>query len=189
MAWMKAGAGTWWCVSAALSCWTAGCIKLQCQLQALCKWVDIGRHSLGPASGTLAAVSRTWTLTMTCLPIHPAFQPGRLAAFTSFWCPPLLERPWHSYYFICYRGRQPQLVAALMLFSHFAEASPQALTYFGTLDQAEEQYKFAFRLYDVDGDGFVGGTDLYNTLSALSGRSHSDAQWSKQQDRLRRIFH
>ncbi|KAL6756113.1 hypothetical protein V8C86DRAFT_2655463 [Haematococcus lacustris] len=52
----------------------------------------------------------------------------------------------------------------------------QALTYFGTLDQAEEQYKFAFRLYDVDGDGFVGGTDLYNTLSALSGRSHSDAQ-------------
>ncbi|GFH07875.1 uncharacterized protein HaLaN_27919 [Haematococcus lacustris] len=63
-----------------------------------------------------------------------------------------------------------------MLFSHFAGASPQALTYFGTLDQAEEQYKFAFRLYDVDGDGFVGGTDLYNTLSALSGRSHSDAQ-------------
>ncbi|KAJ9532496.1 hypothetical protein QJQ45_010490 [Haematococcus lacustris] len=59
-------------------------------------------------------------------------------------------------------------------------AGPDALVSIEQLQSIVElganPFVVAFRLYDVDGDGFVGGTDLYNTLSALSGRSHSDAQ-------------
>ncbi|KAF5843390.1 hypothetical protein DUNSADRAFT_16889 [Dunaliella salina] len=51
----------------------------------------------------------------------------------------------------------------------------KAMDYFGELANPEEQYKFAFKIYDMDGDGFIGAQELYQTLSTLVGRTIPDA--------------
>lgn len=51
-----------------------------------------------------------------------------------------------------------------------------AVTYFGSLTNEEEHYRFAFAIYDLDGDGFISTAELYQTLQMLMGGTYTDAQ-------------
>lgn len=52
----------------------------------------------------------------------------------------------------------------------------QALEYFGQLDSQEEQYKFAFRIYDRDKDGRISSEELFNVLQKLLGSTYPETQ-------------
>ncbi|GFR52184.1 hypothetical protein Agub_g14721 [Astrephomene gubernaculifera] len=56
------------------------------------------------------------------------------------------------------------------------EEFTQALEYFGKLEDEEEQYKFAFRLYDTDKDGLISSDELFDVLHMLLGNTYPDAQ-------------
>ncbi|KAG2498234.1 hypothetical protein HYH03_003984 [Edaphochlamys debaryana] len=51
-----------------------------------------------------------------------------------------------------------------------------ALEYFVQLDSEEEQYKFAFRIYDKDRDGFISSEELFAVLQTLLGSTYPDSQ-------------
>lgn len=48
----------------------------------------------------------------------------------------------------------------------FFSGGGQALSIFATTSQktSEEKFKFTFKLYDVDGDGFISNADLFHIL-------------------------
>jgi Ca2+-binding EF-hand superfamily protein len=53
----------------------------------------------------------------------------------------------------------------------------QALSIFATAaDNLEDKYRFTFRLYDVNGDGFISNGDLYQILKAMVGNNLSEVQ-------------
>ncbi|KXZ47762.1 hypothetical protein GPECTOR_33g644 [Gonium pectorale] len=56
------------------------------------------------------------------------------------------------------------------------EEFTRALEYFGQLDAEDEQYRFAFRVYDSDKDGLISSEELFAVLQALLGSTYPDAQ-------------
>ena len=61
----------------------------------------------------------------------------------------------------------------------------QALTIFARAsDKGEEdKFKFTFKLYDVDGDGFISNSDLFQILKAMVGANLNDQQLQQLVDR------
>eukprot|EP00457_Paulinella_chromatophora_P020612 gb/GEZN01022700.1/.p1 GENE.gb/GEZN01022700.1/~~gb/GEZN01022700.1/.p1 ORF type:complete len:176 (+),score=45.33 gb/GEZN01022700.1/:29-556(+) len=60
----------------------------------------------------------------------------------------------------------------------------KALSVFATMEaKLEEKFKFTFRIYDVDGDGFISNADLYKVLKAMVGSNLSDTQLQQLVDR------
>jgi serine/threonine-protein phosphatase 2B regulatory subunit len=49
--------------------------------------------------------------------------------------------------------------------------------------EKEEKTKFAFQVYDVNGDGFLSNSDLFHTLKLLTGDNLSDVQIQQVVDR------
>lgn len=47
----------------------------------------------------------------------------------------------------------------------------------------EQKYKFTFRVYDVDNDGFISNADLYHVLKAMVGSNLNDVQLQQLVDR------
>lgn len=52
----------------------------------------------------------------------------------------------------------------------------RAVESFGRLYSSEDKCMFAFRMYDLDGDGYVSSDELAHTLKTLMGRALSDSQ-------------
>lgn len=49
--------------------------------------------------------------------------------------------------------------------------------------KVEEKMLFTFKIYDVDGDGFISNADLYKVLKAMVGNNLSDTQLQQLVDR------
>jgi len=47
----------------------------------------------------------------------------------------------------------------------------------------EQKYRFTFRVYDVDNDGFISNADLYHVLKAMVGSNLNDVQLQQLVDR------
>jgi len=58
-----------------------------------------------------------------------------------------------------------------------------ALSVFATADGKEKKYKFTFKMYDVDGDGFISNADLFHVLKAMVGNNLNDIQLQQLVDR------
>lgn len=59
-----------------------------------------------------------------------------------------------------------------------------SLSVFATHDAAkEEKFKFTFRVYDVDNDGFISNADLFHVLKAMVGSNLNDVQLQQLVDR------
>lgn len=56
------------------------------------------------------------------------------------------------------------------------EEFTRALEALGQLDVEEEQYKFAFRIYDQDKDGLISSEELFNVLQTLLGNAYPESQ-------------
>ncbi len=57
-----------------------------------------------------------------------------------------------------------------------AQEFGEAMEHFGKLTSVEEQFRFAFNIYDTDGDGVISGAELQATLGMLMGRAYTPAQ-------------
>mmetsp|Transcript_18845 Transcript_18845/g.32186 ORF Transcript_18845/g.32186 Transcript_18845/m.32186 type:complete len:210 (+) Transcript_18845:73-702(+) len=79
-------------------------------------------------------------------------------------------------------GGNPFLVPILRLFDSNKDDEltssefSKALEYFGSLHDEEEQYKFAFRLYDTNNDGLISGPELFAMLSMLMSHAYQATQ-------------
>jgi len=63
----------------------------------------------------------------------------------------------------------------------------KALTIFSAVQHDEdERTRFVFRLYDVDGDGMIGNSDLYSVLKTMVGSNLSEVQLQQLVDRTLR---
>lgn len=64
----------------------------------------------------------------------------------------------------------------------------QALSMFAKSSQKaeEEKYRFTFNLYDVDGDGYISNSDLFQILKAMVGNNLNDVQLQQLVDRTMR---
>mmetsp|Transcript_170 Transcript_170/g.367 ORF Transcript_170/g.367 Transcript_170/m.367 type:complete len:180 (-) Transcript_170:88-627(-) len=58
-----------------------------------------------------------------------------------------------------------------------------ALGIFSIQTAKEEKMKFCFRVYDVDGDGFVSNADLFHVLKAMVGNNLNEVQLQQLVDR------
>ena len=60
-----------------------------------------------------------------------------------------------------------------------------ALSVFTTTEKETKDSKFSFvyKLYDVDGDGFISNADLYHVLKAMVGNNLNDVQLQQLVDR------
>jgi serine/threonine-protein phosphatase 2B regulatory subunit len=60
----------------------------------------------------------------------------------------------------------------------------QALSIFGSANKnMDDKYKFTFKMYDVDNDGFISNGDLYHILKAMVGNNLNDVQLQQLVDR------
>jgi len=60
----------------------------------------------------------------------------------------------------------------------------KALSVFTTSgDVKESKFLFVYKLYDVDGDGFISNSDLYHVLKAMVGNNLNDVQLQQLVDR------
>jgi len=52
----------------------------------------------------------------------------------------------------------------------------KALSIFSDKGNKEEKLKFAFRVYDIDGDGFISNGELFQVLKMMVGSNLTDVQ-------------
>ena len=52
----------------------------------------------------------------------------------------------------------------------------ETISIFNDRVSAEEKFKYFFRIYDMDGDGFVGDSELYVIFRMLVGASYNEFQ-------------
>jgi len=52
----------------------------------------------------------------------------------------------------------------------------QALSIFSSKGQKEDKLKFAFRVYDIDNDGFISNSELFTVLKMMVGDNLNDQQ-------------
>jgi len=58
-----------------------------------------------------------------------------------------------------------------------------ALAVFASTDTKEEKYRFTFKMYDVNGDGYISNGDLFHVLKAMVGNNLTDRQLQELVDR------
>jgi serine/threonine-protein phosphatase 2B regulatory subunit len=58
-----------------------------------------------------------------------------------------------------------------------------ALSVFATTTGKEKKFKFTFKMYDVDNDGFISNADLFHVLKAMVGNNLNDVQLQQLVDR------
>jgi len=58
-----------------------------------------------------------------------------------------------------------------------------SLSVFAMSDAKEQKYKFTFKVYDVDNDGFISNADLFHVLKAMVGSNLNDVQLQQLVDR------
>jgi len=58
-----------------------------------------------------------------------------------------------------------------------------ALTVFTSATSKEQKFKFTFKVYDVDNDGFISNCDLFYVLKAMVGNNLNDVQLQQLVDR------
>jgi len=58
-----------------------------------------------------------------------------------------------------------------------------ALSVFATAEGKEDKYKFTFKMYDVDSDGWISNADLFHVLKAMVGNNLNDVQLQQLVDR------
>lgn len=51
------------------------------------------------------------------------------------------------------------------------------------LGNLEEKHKIAFKIYDINGDGYISNADLFNSLKMLVGENLNDVQVQQLADR------
>ena len=76
----------------------------------------------------------------------------------------------------------PVLQRLLQIFNKFDNEETQFAQFVATLailsdkGSQESKLKFAFQIYDIDGDGFITNGELFNVLKMIIGNSFSDDQ-------------
>eukprot|EP00823_Brevimastigomonas_motovehiculus_P002540 TRINITY_DN1547_c0_g3_i1.p1 TRINITY_DN1547_c0_g3~~TRINITY_DN1547_c0_g3_i1.p1 ORF type:complete len:211 (-),score=25.60 TRINITY_DN1547_c0_g3_i1:209-841(-) len=58
-----------------------------------------------------------------------------------------------------------------------------ALSVFAVQDNKDEKFKFAFKVYDTDNDGYISNADLFFVLKAMVGANLNDVQLQQLVDR------
>lgn len=58
-----------------------------------------------------------------------------------------------------------------------------ALSIFTQVGSKEKKYRFTFKVYDVDGDGFVSNSDLFQVLKTMVGANLTEVQLQQLVDR------
>jgi serine/threonine-protein phosphatase 2B regulatory subunit len=58
-----------------------------------------------------------------------------------------------------------------------------AISVFSKISNYEEKLQFTFKIYDVDGDGFISNGDLFQVLKAMVGNNLNDIQLQQLVDR------
>ncbi len=68
-------------------------------------------------------------------------------------------------------------------FREFVSSLSVFATHESSASGKEQKYKFTFRVYDVDNDGFISNADLYHVLKAMVGSNLNDIQLQQLVDR------
>lgn len=68
-------------------------------------------------------------------------------------------------------------------FKEFIEAVTVFVRHPGTEQSKSQKYEFTFKVYDVDGDGYISNADLFFVLKAMVGNNLNEVQLQQLVDR------